>query len=230
MTTTKNRIAVVKGTFLRPGVSKNRRLYTKAQIAEAVAEMQHAIDSGEFTMLTHHGARDALTGDVTRTAGRITKVGLAPDGSGTFEADIADTAAGRDIAALTTASSPYLKGVSMAGNWKGKVRQVRAPDGGIAETGDGLSVRGIDFTHNPGVNGAQIHSAVLAESNRTGLIFESLEDQVIMEQTDTQTLTRSDVRKVRMAAAVTEGANRAEADLSKASLQDLEALAFMKYA
>lgn len=172
---TKQRIATLKGTFAVPGVSKNRRLYTKAHIAGAVHEAQQLIDSGNapiVAMLTHHGARDPKAGDVTRTAGRITKVGLTPEGHGTFEAELADTTAGHDVAALTTPDKPYLKGVSMASVWKGDVRHVRGPDGDPVETADGFSLKGIDFTHNPGVEGAEIHSAV---------IYESLEESVFIE-------------------------------------------------
>jgi hypothetical protein len=136
-------------------------------------------------MLTHHGARDPRTGDVTRTAAHVTKVGLAPDGSGTFEADVADTQAGRDVAALTTPANPYLKGVSMAAVWKGTPRMVMAPDGsGPCETADGIGVVGIDLTHNPGVDGAEIHSAQFAEAAPAGLIYESIEENVTVEETN----------------------------------------------
>jgi hypothetical protein len=136
-------------------------------------------------MLTHHGARDARTGDVTRTAAHITKVGLSPEGNATFEADIADTQAGRDVAALTTPANPYLKGVSMAAVWKGTPHLVMAPDGsGPCETADGIDVMGIDLTHNPGVDGAEIHSAQLTEAAPIALIFESIQEDTFMEPAD----------------------------------------------
>jgi hypothetical protein len=135
-------------------------------------------------MLTHHGARDLKTGDVTRTAAHITKVGLDSDGNGTFEADVVDTEAGRDIAALTTPDQPYLKGVSMASVWKGTPTLVRGPDGLPCETADGFSLMGIDFTHNPGIVGAEISSAELAEASATGLIYESIEGDVFVEPED----------------------------------------------
>ena len=187
------RIAVIRGTFATPGVSKNRRLYTREHIANAVAEAQAQIASGDglpVTMLTGHGGRrDSLGADVTDTAGRVTKVSLSPEGHGLFEADIADTAAGRDVATL--AAGGYLKGVSMAGVWKGIPRRVTTEDGGLAETADGVSLRGIDFTHNPGVIGAAITSAQLAESAPADLICEALEEVVFVEETDGTTVVEA---------------------------------------
>lgn len=180
---TKQSIATIKGTFAVPGVSKNHRLYTREAIAGAVNEAQALIDSGEglrVAMMTNHGARDPLAGDVSRTAGQVTKVGISPDGHGTFEAELADTQAGRDVAALTTPDRPYLRGVSMASVWKGTPRQVRV-NGEAAITAEGFSLKGIDFTHNPGVVGASIHSAELNESADDTLIFEELEEVVLAE-------------------------------------------------
>jgi hypothetical protein len=184
---TKQRIAIIKGTFAKPGMSKNRRIYTKQHIEDAVNEAQALIDSGNaptvFSMMTHHGARNPIEGDVTRTAGQLTKVGLSPEGFGTYEAELADTAAGRDIAALTTPERPYLKTVSMAAVWKNP-RTIRASDGGPADTGDGFSLKGIDFTNNPGIDGADISSAELAESTDGTFIFESIEEDVFVERVD----------------------------------------------
>lgn len=191
----KARIAVLKGTFAVPGVSRNRRWYKPEHIAGAVAEAQGLIDSGNapvVSMLTHHGARHPSTGDVTRTAGRITKVGLSPEGHGTFEADLADTQAGRDVAALTTPDQPYLKGVSMASLWKGTPRVENGPDGDLCETADGFSLKGIDFTHNPGIPDARIHSAELAEAADTGMIFESIDEAVFVETVEPEPANYAD--------------------------------------
>jgi hypothetical protein len=188
---TKQRIAHLTGTFAKPGVSKNRRWYKPEHIAGAVAEAQALIDSGNaptvFSMMTSHGERDPLNGDVTKTAGQLTKVALNAQGWGTWEADIADTTAGHDIANLTTPESPYLKGVSMASVWKGVPRKVMGPDGQLCETADGFSLKGIDFTHNPGIVGAEISSAELAESAAAGLIYESIEEEIFMERVDEET-------------------------------------------
>lgn len=177
----KARIATIKGIWVRPGVSKNRRLYTKEHIAAAVAEGQQRIASGSgpLTILTHHGARDGHDGDVTRTVGHVTKLGLDADGNGTFEADVADTQAGREVAAL--ALGGHVKGVSMAGTWIGEPRTVQTADG-PAETADGFSLRGIDFTHSPGVTGAGLTSAEMAEGVLAGSICEELEEVAFVDE------------------------------------------------
>lgn len=188
----RERIAVIKGVFAKPGVSKNRRWYKPEHIRAAAEEAQGLIDSGAnltvLSMLTHHGARDPKAGDVRATAGRLTKVGVNGQGWGVWEADVADSGAGHDIAALTVPDDQgrptYLKGVSMASVWKGEPRRVRAPDGEAAITSDaGFSLKGIDFTHNPGIDVAHITSSELVEEALAEgeLIYESLEEAVRME-------------------------------------------------
>lgn len=179
MTTAVAPIAKLKGTFARPGVSKNRRWYKPEHIAAAVTEAQSSIDSGSnpFVMLTHHGARDHLLGDVTHTAARITKVGLDPKGNGTFEAEILGTHAGREVNSLTKAGA--LKGVSMASVWKGIPHTVRGPDGQPCETADGFTLKGIDFTHNPGVPGAEVEPTESAND----LLYESIEETDVTVET-----------------------------------------------
>ena len=181
-------IATIKGVWVRPGVSKNNRWYKPEHIAAAVEEAQSAISSGNapiVAMLTHHGARDPRGGDVTRTAGRITKVGLDGEGNGTFEAELADTQAGRDVAALVTPEKPFLKGVSMASLWKGTPRSVQGPNGDLVETADGFSLKGLDLTHNPGVTGAEIKaSEAVVEASVAGTLFESLEEVTFEESVD----------------------------------------------
>ena len=59
------------GTFLRPGVSLNKRLYTKEMIGKAVARMQARIadpDGLPIGMRSFHGAGD----DSRLIVGRIT--------------------------------------------------------------------------------------------------------------------------------------------------------------
>lgn len=169
------RIATAKGVFLRPGVSKNGRRYTKDNIGAAVARMRTQLRSPDglpVTMLSHHAAGD----DSTRIVGRVTNVTQDPDGTAHFEADMADTAAARDIVSLTTGDTPFLRSVSIRGEWVGDITtlngETTAPD---------LAIHGIDFTHSPGVPGARIEKVALAEAapNDTGLIFESSEEVTI---------------------------------------------------
>ena len=51
--------ATIRGIFLKPGLSKNRRLYTRGNIAKAVERMKQKLQSGEgmpLNMATSHGA------------------------------------------------------------------------------------------------------------------------------------------------------------------------------
>jgi hypothetical protein len=165
-------IATIRGTAIAPGVSRNRRLYTREMLGRAAGRAQEAIARGEpHTMLTHHGAED----DSTRIVGRVTKLTQQDDGRVTFEAEIADTAAGRDIAALVTGDRPFLDGVSIRGAWRGSVRRVEH-DGQMVETADDLDLHGLDFTKTPGVVAARIEpGAVPTETAESGhLVYESV--------------------------------------------------------
>lgn len=177
MTITKQRIGVVKGTFLAPGVSANKRLYSaETNIPAAVARMQARLadeSAQPITMLTHHAAGD----DSTKIAGRVTKVDLDENGVATWEADLADNTSGHEIAALVTPEQPYLQNVSIRGWWLGPVR-TETVEGQSVETADDLEVDGIDFTKDPGVAAARIEQARLesgsnGESAKRHLIFES---------------------------------------------------------
>ena len=176
--------ATIRGIFLKPGLSKNRRLYTRGNIGKAVERMKQQIASGEgmpINMATSHAA--AFKDDATSTVGRITDVKLLPDGSAQFEAEIANTAYGRDIANL--AAGKFIKGVSIRGEWRGEPSSVTYTDGEEAVTADDLAIHGIDFTNSPGVDGAEIQYATLSESftgtNRLA-VFESVETVEIVSR------------------------------------------------
>jgi hypothetical protein len=162
-------IATIGGIALAPGVSKNRRLYTAEHVADAVARAQKRIESGDrpMVMLTHHGAGD----DSRQIAASLTSVSLDEAGRARYRAAIADTDAGRDIAALVDTSDgkpPHLDGVSIRGYWLGTVRKVKGPDGQPVETADGLDWEGLDFTRSPGVDAASVDTfAWASRSGRT---------------------------------------------------------------
>jgi hypothetical protein len=157
-------IAKITGTALRPGISKNGRLYTKAHITSAVARAQARIAEGTrpMTMLTHHLAGD----DSTQIVGRVDKWSVGPEGEARYESSVADTPHGRTIAALAdqTDGQPFLKNVSIRGGWLGSVRTVRV-DGQPVETGEDLELDGLDFTKSPGVTGADIDSLSYTDSS-----------------------------------------------------------------
>lgn len=179
------RAAVVKGTLLRVGVSKNGRFYHQQNIASAVAGMQKAIETGGLPLTMATGHKAAYGDDALDTVGRITKVSQLADGSATFEADVPDTSKGRDIAALVTGDNPFIKGVSIRGRWTGDVVPAVGPNGEQAVTSDGLEIAGVDFTHSPGVEGAEITGAMLAEAQLQdpSLIFESAEEFEFIDET-----------------------------------------------
>lgn len=192
------RIATVSGIALRPGVSRNGRLYTKDMIARAVAEAQELIQAGGarirrmddmepadlFSQKTHHKAED----DSTRIVGRVTSLRVNNLGEAEFDADIADTPHARAIDSLIRPKQdpsdpddvdPFLKGVSIRGAWSGKVRTV-LHDGIPVETADNMHIFGLDYTGTPGVPGAEITDYRSAENRKTQetdgrvLIYESI--------------------------------------------------------
>ncbi|MEU0940107.1 DUF6582 domain-containing protein [Embleya sp. NPDC005971] len=167
------RIATIRGTAMAPGVSLNGRLYSKELIGKAVKRAQERLAGGEpLTMLTHHGAED----DSTRIVGRVTSLTQAADGSARFVADLADTAHGRDLAALVEGEEPYLDGVSIRGWWLGDVRQEQHR-GQMVETGDDLELDGLDFTKTPGVLAARVDRDRATATECTGgrvLVYESV--------------------------------------------------------
>lgn len=152
-------IATVSGTAIRPGISRNNRLYTPQAIGRMVDRANQRLAEGEMplTTLTHHEAGD----DSTRIVGRITRIAQEADGSASYEAEISDTGHGRDILSLVSGPAPVLKGVSIRGAWVGRVRKETGPNGSTVETADDLELDGLDYTRKPGVPGAGI-SAVAA--------------------------------------------------------------------
>lgn len=172
------RVATISGVALRPGVSKNGRRYTAENIARAHRRLTARVkdpNGRPVVMRTHHpGSKSDL--DVTNIAGRVTGASLDEAGALHYTADIPDTAAGRDVAALVTPKSPFLSNVSIRGWWVGE--PIQTADGN--ETADDLEIDGLDFTPNPGVDGARITSAALAEDVRgRHPITESAEDPIV---------------------------------------------------
>lgn len=150
-------IATINGTMLVPGVSLNRRLYTPELIGKTVKRMQERIADPNglpIVMRTHHDAGD----DSKLIVGRIADVQLGEGGVAKYRADLYDTAAGRDIAALATPNRPALRSTSIHGYWLGPVKRVEH-DGQMVETADDLDIDAIDFTHTPGVTGAVLDLA-----------------------------------------------------------------------
>lgn len=158
----------IRGTALVPGVSKNGRLYTREAITRAVQRAQPHIAAGRMLMKTHHGAED----DATRVVGQITSMTTGADGAAHFTAQLADTKHGRTIAKLASGPKPLVSGVSIRGEWAAPVRKVKGPGGQPLETADDLTLHGVDFTLDPGVDAARINN-MEESARRRGLIFET---------------------------------------------------------
>lgn len=151
------RIATISGTMLTPGVSRNKRLYSRELIAKAAARMSERIadpDGLPIVMRTHHEAGD----DSVRIVGRLTGVKVGEDGAARYTADLYNTAHGRDIAALVTGKQPALRSVSIHGYWLGPVKRTQH-EGESVTTGDDLEIDALDFTATPGVLGASVTAA-----------------------------------------------------------------------
>jgi hypothetical protein len=175
-------IAHVTGTALVPGVSRNGRLYTRENIAKAVARGQARIADGKrpISMRTHHGSGD----DSTHIVGRVTRLWQDPDtGSAKYVAGIADTTHGRDIAALTDDSDgepQFLRGVSIRGSWADEPR-TETVDGRDVQTADDLEIAGLDYTAEPGVDDADVSHVRQPKESQDGKfpIIESAPDAML---------------------------------------------------
>lgn len=147
------------GTFLVPGVSLNRRLYTKELIGKAVARMRERLadpDGLPIVMRTFHGAGD----DSRLITARVVAVNQESDGRGTYQARWYDTAPARDIAELVRPADgglPGLRTVSIFGYFLGP-EQTLEVDGEQVTTAPDLEVDAIDFTATPGVVKALVAS------------------------------------------------------------------------
>lgn len=188
---TQGTIATINGTMLVPGVSLNRRLYTEELIAKTVSRMQARIADPNglpIVMRTHHDAGD----DSKLIVGRISDVRLGEGGAAKYRADLYDTSAGRDIAALATPDKPALRSTSIHGYWLGPVKRVEH-DGQMVETADDLDVDAIDFTHTPGVTGAVLD---LAPSGARESVAERTPIQETVEATVTPAVIEYDTAMI----------------------------------
>lgn len=221
-------IATLTGTALVPGVSRNDRLYTRELIGTAVARASSRIAAGQMpiTMRSHHGAED----DSTRICGAVTRLWQDPQtGAAHYEAALADTEAGRTIAALTATSDghpAFLRNVSIRGYWLGGVTPVEV-DGREVITGSDLELDGLDFTASPGVPGAVIDNCVPVGESAAGarrmLVLESA-TSFLAPTAQPATITLTVEQLGRMLAAVRERAvaNTAAAQAAARTAQAAE--------
>ena len=158
------------GTFLVPGVSKNKRRYTPENIAKAVGRMSARLAAG-IPIPMHTSHLKNAEGDSEAIAANVHKVWQDPaTGKGRFEYEFVGTPAGKTIEKLVDAKA--LKTVSIFGNWVGDPEK---DDDGI-ESADDLDVPAIDFTYRPGVSAARLDEELAAACATSGAgIWESFE-------------------------------------------------------
>lgn len=157
-------IATISGVALAPGVSRNKRLYTRETIGKMVARANERISAG-MRPLSMYVSHDAM--DVTGIGGAVTRMWQEQDGSAHYTAEIPDTPAGRAIAALVDPKGgrQFLRGVSILGNWVGPERS-ESHEGSLVSTGDDFELGRLDFTSNPGVDAAGVND--LSKARKDG--------------------------------------------------------------
>lgn len=160
MAETKTKVATIRGTLLKVGVSKNKRLYTAENIRSAAEAANSDLAAGKtLNMYTTHEA--AAKDDPLNLVGKFTKVWQEDDGSLKFEADIPNTTTGRDYANLTHGG--YQRTISIRGGW-GSTPTIEDHDGQTVLTAPTLRLGGADGTASPGVEGAAIEGIDFLES------------------------------------------------------------------
>lgn len=177
----------VEGVALAPGVSLNKRLYTKGAIEKAHARLAARLadpNGSPVVMRTHHAAGD----DSTRIVAQLTKVGLTPEGALTYQAKFANTEHAQTIRQLAKPSEggkPHLAHVSIYGWWVGDPTTTEMDDGTSVETADDLEIDAIDFTASPGV----IAATARAEAHRGNALTESHDAEITVTETSEAVLS-----------------------------------------
>jgi hypothetical protein len=186
----KPRLARLVGTFLRPGISRQGREYTRENIASAVETLNQRIAAGDtlppeqraLVWGTHraaeHIALDPNAADSSMLVARITRAWQEEStGNGRFEADVPDTAVARDYASL--AAHGYAPSLSVRFDWDGPVSR-RFVDGRQVESAPRIITKGIDMTPKPGIIGAQVDEVHWEAAPRdvAGSIVETFDTEV----------------------------------------------------
>jgi hypothetical protein len=160
MAQTNTKVATIRGTLLKPGVSLNKRLYTAENIRSAAEAANSDLAAGKtLNMYTTHKA--AEEDDPLKLVGQFTKVWQEDDGSLKFEADVPNTTTGRDYANITHGG--FQRTISIRGGW-GSTPTIEDYDGQKVLTAPTLRLGGADGTASPGVSGATIEGIDFLES------------------------------------------------------------------
>lgn len=180
MAETKTKVATIRGTLLKVGVSKNKRLYTAENIKSAAEAAKSDLAAGKtLNMYTTHMA--AAKDDPMSLIGKFTNVWQEDDGSLKFEAEVPNTTTGRDYANL--AHGGFQRTISIRGGW-GSTPTIEDFNGQKVLTAPTLRLGGADGTASPGVEGATIEGIdFLDESNENfdPAIFMDITESVEVE-------------------------------------------------
>jgi hypothetical protein len=145
----------ISGIALAAGRSLNGRLYRPDLIQRMTERAQAAIRAGRVLMYSSHGAADA--DDSLRVVGALRELTCDEEGVARYRAELVDTTAGRDAAALIAGPRSHLA-VSIRGRWIGQMQREQTPEG-PAEYGEDLELLGLDLTGSPGVPQATASAA-----------------------------------------------------------------------
>jgi hypothetical protein len=153
------------GVAIGPCTSRNGRIYTRENLANAVNRMQGRLASGTpISMAASHG--DAWDDRSDRVFARLTKVWQNEStGDIEYDAAFAPTQLGQEMRALY--KEGFIKSQSIRGEWLGDVRVVQDASGDVlGETADDMDIVGLDATLNPGVVVAGMRTVETASSAR----------------------------------------------------------------
>lgn len=125
-------------------MNKNKRIYPRAVMEEAVNNIQESVKSGGFVGELDHPPTPKI--NVDKISHKITKVELAPDGAVLAEMVVLDTTKGRELKKLIEGgvrlgvSTRALGGVKQSTGGLGE---------GVLEVLPGLNLKAIDVVFDP---------------------------------------------------------------------------------
>jgi hypothetical protein len=164
----KPRVATIKVCWIEDGaVSLNGRVYPKETVDKLISSAQLALADPDHAPLTCYLSHSDAEQDATKhLVGKITDV-WREGSKGMANIDIPDTNAGRDTAAL--AAYRYITTQSL----RASGAELRIQRGGlplvVEAPGQQLTLNGIDFTTNPGLDRtARIQQVLLESADHAG--------------------------------------------------------------
>lgn len=184
-------MAKVSGIAIRPGVSRNKRVYKRDVLAKAAVRLQKRLaDEGAWPVNMYTSHERAAADDPTAIGGQVRKVWLTEDGAIAYEGVTPDSEAGDHVAKLATPDADghkFLRHVSVRAFFLGPVE--KDEDGN--DVPSDMEIVGLDFTGRPGMDGTSVTAENAAGASRTEMaertafICESAEEASYMPETTT---------------------------------------------